>query len=76
MDISVFVGPLIAGLITFAGSYLAFSQRVVVLETKLDELSRRVEKHNNVVERTFVLERDVKTAFHQIDQINGELRSK
>lgn len=32
---------------------------VAVIDTKIQELSNRVEKHNSVVERTYALEKDV-----------------
>lgn len=73
MDISSFIGPVISALVVFAGSYMAFSQRIVRLEAKLDEYSRRVDRHNNVIERTFTLESDMKSAFHSIDQLREEI---
>ena len=42
--------------------------RLNELKEDLAELSVRVTKHNNVLERTSVLERDVKTAFRLIDE--------
>ena len=42
--------------------------RLNELKEDLAELSVRVTKHNNVLERTAVLERDVKTAFRLIDE--------
>lgn len=73
MELSVFIGPLVSAAVVFAGSYMAFSQRIVRLESKLDEYSRRVDKHNNVIERTFVLESDMKSAFHSIDQLRDDM---
>lgn len=47
-----------------------------VVNEKIEELSRRVEKHNNVVERTYELERradvaeeKIKVANHRIDDL-------
>lgn len=47
-----------------------------VLECKLDELSRRVDRHNNLIERTYELERQtevqeekIKVANHRIDDL-------
>lgn len=37
----------------------AFEKNVAVIDNKIDELTKRVEKHNNVVERTYALEKDV-----------------
>lgn len=40
-----------------------------LMEYKLDELTKRVEKHNSVVERTYVLEEKVRVANHRIDDL-------
>ncbi|MCI5994749.1 MAG: hypothetical protein MRZ45_02180 [Blautia sp.] len=40
-----------------------------LLEYKLEELTKRVDKHNNVVERTYVLEEKVKVANHRLDDL-------
>lgn len=42
---------------------------IKLVDYRSDELEKKVEKHNNVVERTIVLERDMKTAFNKIDEL-------
>ena len=44
-----------------------------ILGYKVDELKKQVEKHNNLVERTAVVERDLKTAFSRIDDIRDDI---
>ena len=41
--------------------------------SRLEQLERKVEKHNSVVERTFQLENNVQTAFNRIDEIREAL---
>lgn len=36
-----------------------YQQTIAIFDVKLENLTKQVEKHNSVVERTFVLERDV-----------------
>lgn len=36
---------------------------------RIAELEKKVEKHNNVIERTFVLEEKIKVAEHRIDDL-------
>lgn len=50
---------LISGGVTLAGVLASNSRSRAVMEQKIDELTRRVEKHNCQVERTYLLERDV-----------------
>ena len=56
----------------------AYNKTVAVMECKIDELSRRVEKHNSVVERVYELERLTariderqKTANQRIDDLES-----
>lgn len=58
---------------TLAGSYFANSKTIALLSYRLEQLERKVEKHNSVVERTFQLENNMQTAFSRIDEISGEL---
>ena len=44
-----------------------------LMEYKLDELTKRVEKHNSVVERTYILEEKMKVANHRIDDLKREV---
>lgn len=41
------------------------SEFKAVTETKIDELTRKVEKHNNLIERTYKLEGQVAELQHQ-----------
>lgn len=44
-----------------------------ILGYKVDELKKQVEKHNSLVERTAVIERDLKTAFNKIDDMRDDI---
>lgn len=46
---------------------------VALIEYRLDELTKKVEKHNNLVERFSVLEQSVNTAWKRIDEIKEEI---
>lgn len=37
--------------------------------TKINTLEKKVEKHNNVIERVFKLEESTKSAHHRIDEL-------
>lgn len=55
-----------------AGASIYANNRV--LGFKVDELRKDVEKHNQLIERMAVVERDVKTAFNRIDENREEVR--
>lgn len=53
-------------------------QQISVLEIKIDTLSERVEKHNNVIDRTYKLEQEsavqaeqIRVANHRIADLEG-----
>lgn len=73
MDITPYLGVIATvglALVTFYG---AVSTRLARLETKMDDLADNVRKHNGVVERTAILERDQKAAWRQIDSMRREI---
>ena len=61
---------------TLAGSYFANSKTTALLSYRLEQLERKVEKHNSVVERTFQLENHMQTAFARIDEIRDKLHEQ
>ena len=54
---------------TLAGVVASNSRSRAVLEQKVAELSRRVEKHNCLVERTYRLERDVALVRRDVESL-------
>ncbi len=60
---------LIGGAVTLAGVVVSNSRSRAVLEQKVDELSRRVEKHNCLVERTYRLERDMALVRRDVESL-------
>lgn len=69
MDITPYLGPIVTALIAFGATYAAFSARLTKLETMIVDLRRDVEKHNQVVERTYELETEMKAVWKRIDEL-------
>lgn len=63
------VTALIGGLVTLAGVLVSNSRSQAVIASKVDELSRRVDKHNSLIDRTFALERDMGIVKHDVDAL-------
>lgn len=72
-DATTLIVPALSALLSAAsvagGVYVAISNRLSVLETKMDALSDKVEKHNSVIERTYKLETDAATAWKRHDEL-------
>lgn len=45
-----------------------------LMEYKLDELTKRVDKHNNVIERTYNLEQELSIQKEQIKVVNHRIK--
>ena len=74
------LSALITGGLSMLGVYLANRKSRVLMEYKLDQLTRQVQKHNSVIERTYELERrasvteeQMKAANHRIDDLEHKL---
>ena len=59
----------ITGVVTRAGVLLSNSKSRAVMEVKLDALTAKVEKHNQVLERTYKLEQDMAVAQNDIETL-------
>lgn len=69
MDITPYIGTIVTVVISVGGVYAAISSRLTRLETMIETLTTVTEKHNSVIERTFVLETQMKNVFHQLDEL-------
>ena len=69
MDYAFLLSPIFSALLAFAGSYLSFTNRITRLEALIETLTERVEKHNNVIERTYHLEADVDNIKMQLEHM-------
>ena len=63
IELSVFIGPIISAVVTAfitgVSIYVAMSNRLSILETKMDALAEDVRKHNGVVERMYKAEAEI-----------------
>ena len=63
----------ITGVVTLVGVILSNSKSRAVLETKLEALTEKVEKHNQVLERTYRLEQDMAVAKNDIENLTRKV---
>ena len=63
----------ITGVVTLVGVILSNSKSRAVMEVKLDNLTRKVEKHNQVLERTYALEQDMAVAQNDIETLKRKV---
>ena len=58
---------------TAVGAFAGILTANKLTNYRISELEKKVDKHNNVIERVAVLERDNKTAFKHIDELRKGL---
>lgn len=63
----------ITGVVTLVGVILSNSKSRAVMELKLDALTEKVEKHNQLVERTYHLEQGLAVAQNDIESLKGKV---
>jgi uncharacterized membrane protein YciS (DUF1049 family) len=57
--ISALISAVVSAASILIGWIITSRTQIKVLEVKFDDMSKRVDKHNNVIERTYELERKV-----------------
>jgi hypothetical protein len=63
----------ITGVVTLIGVILSNSKSRAVMEVKLDALTEKVEKHNQVLERTYRLEQDMAVVQNDIENLTRKV---
>ena len=59
---------------TLFGSYLAQRKTTALVVYRLEQLEKKVDKHNSVIERTYILEEKMKVANHRISDLEKGVR--
>lgn len=80
MDISTIIVAVLALIGTLSGAYFSNSKTKALLAYRLERLEERVNKHNNLVERTYHLQEEqelikekIKVANHRIDDLEKQM---
>lgn len=76
MDISVIIVAALSLAGTLAGSYFSNSKQTALMGYRMEQLEKKVEKHNTIVERMYKVEKDMNTAFIKIDELRNDLNSR
>lgn len=63
----------ITGGITLLGVLISNNKSQAVTETRLEELTREVRKHNNFAERIPVMQEQIKVANHRIEDLERKV---
>lgn len=75
MDISSVVVAVISLVGSLFGTFGGILTSAKLSNYRIEQLEKKVEKHNSVVERTYNLEGNVKTIQVEIEEIKEDVRS-
>ena len=59
----------IVAIISLLGTLLGSFGGTQLVKYRIEQLEKKVEKHNSIVERTYILEEKVKVANHRIEYL-------
>ena len=71
MEWIAFAASAVTALLSFLGVYLSNQKQTALMEYRLKKLEEKVDKHNQVVERTYRLEGRMDEAEHDIRDLKG-----
>ena len=61
----------IVAIISLLGTLLGSFGGTQLVKYRIEQLEKKVEKHNSIVERTYILEEKVKVANHRIEDLES-----
>lgn len=72
MSEGIIIAIITGGLAVLSNVLIAFSSNSKTLY-RIDQLEKKVEKHNNLMERIAILEHDEQTQWKRIDELKGHI---
>lgn len=70
---STAMATVIVGVLSLFGTLLGSYSGMKLMTYRIEQLEKRVNKHNSVIERTYVLEEQMKVANHRIEDLEHEV---
>lgn len=64
---------ILVAVLSLAGTFLGTFSGIKLISYRIEQLERKVEKHNNLVERTYKIEEDVKLHEEKIKVANHRI---
>ena len=60
---------IIIGVLSFLGTVIGSYSGLKLTSYRVEQLEKKVDKHNNFAERIPVIQNDIKTIYHKIDEL-------
>ena len=65
------ISAIITGTLSLIGVYVANRKNSAVIEVKIEQLEKKVDEHNKLIERTYKLEGQVTELQHEMKDVKG-----
>ena len=73
MDWGAVIAAAITAILGFLGTYLANRKQTVLIAYRIEELEKKVNKHNNLIERMYKVEGNVTELQHDVSEMKGKI---
>lgn len=61
---------------TLCGTFAGIITSTKLTAYRIEQLEKKVEEHNSVIERTAILEKDLKAVWHNIDELKDDVKEE
>lgn len=72
MDWSTIIPTVVTAAAALAGTYFSNRRQTALMDYRLEQLEKKVDKHNQVIERTYELEKNTAVMKERIDELEKQ----
>ena len=73
MEWGAVVAAAITAILGFLGTYLSNRKQAALIAYRLEELEKKVNKHNNLIERMYIAEGNIVELQHDVKDMKGRI---
>ena len=73
MDWGAVAAAAITAVLGFLGTYLSNRKQTILVAYRIEELEKKVNKHNNLIERMYKAEGQITELQHDVSEMKGKI---
>ena len=73
MEWGAVIAAAITAILGFLGTYISNRKQTVLIASRLEELEKKVNKHNNLIERMYIAEGKITELQHDVSEMKGKI---
>lgn len=71
MDWLAFAAAVVTAVFAFFGTYISNRKQTVLVAYRIEQLEKKVNQHNNIIERLYKVEGQVAELQHDVSEVKG-----